>query len=106
MQGIRDEGNVDWRSIDVGAAVGIFEVPTDMPYYKAATTTDGGRSPRQSVCYLIRLIQLFCRLSFIMHVSIVDFNNKSILALISGVDTRYKPPITRTYRRKSKKKTA
>ena len=47
MQGIRDEGDADWRSTDVGAAVGIFEVSTDMPCYEAATTAGGGRSPRQ-----------------------------------------------------------
>ena len=40
-------------STDVGVAVGVFEVPTDMPCYEAATTVDGGRSPCQSVCYLI-----------------------------------------------------
>ena len=83
MQGIRDKGDADWRSTDVGAAVGVFEVPIDMPCYEAATTAGGGRSPCQSICYLIRLIQLSCRLSFTVHVSIVDFNNKSILALIS-----------------------
>ena len=70
MQGIEDEGNADWRSTDVGAAVGGSEVPTDMPYYKAATTAGGGRSSRQSVCYLISLIQLSCHLSFTMHVSL------------------------------------
>ena len=47
MQGIRDEGDIDWRSTDVGAAVGVFEVPTDMPCYKAATSTGEGRSPCQ-----------------------------------------------------------
>ena len=83
MQGIRDEGEAVWRSTDVGAAMGVFEVPTYMPCYKVATTTDRGRSPRQEVCYLITLIQLSCHLSFTMHVSIVDFNNKSMLALIS-----------------------
>ena len=62
--------------------MGVFEVPTDIPCYETATTAGGGRSPRQSVCYLISLIQLSCHLSFIVHVSIVDFNNKSILALI------------------------
>ena len=46
MQGIRDEGEVDWRSTDVGVAMGIFEVPTYMPCYEAATTAGGGRSPR------------------------------------------------------------
>ena len=71
MQGIEDEGNADWRSSDVGAAVGVFEVPTDMPCYEVATTASGGRSPCQSVCYLISLIQLSCHLSFTMHVSIV-----------------------------------
>ena len=82
MQGIKDEGEADWKSIDVGAAVGIFEVPTYMPCYEATTTAGGGRSPCQEVCYLITLIQLSCHLSFTMHVSIVDFNNKSMLALI------------------------
>ena len=56
-------------STDVGAIVGIFEVPTDMP-----TTAGGGRSPCQSVCYLISLIQLSCHLSFTVHVSIVGQN--------------------------------
>ena len=83
MQGIRDEGEVDWRSTDVGVAMGIFEVPTYMPCYEAATTAGGGRSPRQEACYLITLIQLSCHFSFTVHVSIVDFNNKSMLALIS-----------------------
>ena len=82
MQGIRDKGKADWRSTDVGAAMGIFGVPTYMPCYEVATTTGGGRSPRQEVCYLITLIQLSCHLSFTVHVSIVDFNNKSMLALI------------------------
>ena len=45
MQGIGNEGEAVWRSTDVGAAVGIFEVPTNMPCYEAATTADGGRSP-------------------------------------------------------------
>ena len=40
-----------WRSTDVGVAVGVFEVPTDMPYYKATTTVGGGSSPRQLVSY-------------------------------------------------------
>ena len=71
MQGIEDEGDADWRSSDVGAAVGVFEVPTDMPCYEVAITASGGRSPCQSVCYLISLIQLSCHLSFTMHVSIV-----------------------------------
>ena len=71
MQGIRDEGNADWRSSDVGAAVGIFEVPTYMPCYEAATTASGGWSPCKSVCYLISLIQLPCQLSFTVHVFIV-----------------------------------
>ena len=83
MQGIRDEGEVDWWSIDVGAAMGVFEVPTYMPCYEVATTVGGGRTPRQELCYLITLIQLSCHLSFTMHVCIVDFNNKSMLALIS-----------------------
>ena len=74
MQGIEDEGDADWRSSDVGAAVGIFEVPTDMPCYEAATTASGGRSPCQSVCYLISLIQLSCHLSFTVHVSTVGQN--------------------------------
>ena len=56
---------------DVGAAVGVFEVPTDMPCYEVATTASGGRSPCQSVCYLISLIQLSCHLSFTVHVFIV-----------------------------------
>ncbi|KAL0005608.1 hypothetical protein SO802_013169 [Lithocarpus litseifolius] len=47
IQGIRDKGDANWRSIDVGAVVGIFEVPTDMPCYEATTTVGGGRSPRQ-----------------------------------------------------------
>ncbi|KAK9987989.1 hypothetical protein SO802_028228 [Lithocarpus litseifolius] len=51
MQGIRDKGDADWRSTDVGAAVGVFEVPTDMTYYKATTTAGGGRFPRQSEQY-------------------------------------------------------
>ena len=83
MQGIRDEGKADWRSTDVGAAMGEFEIPTYMPCYEVATTVSGGRSPRQEVCYLITLVQLSCHLSFTVHVSIVDFNNKSMLALIS-----------------------
>ena len=70
MQGIGDEGNADWRSSDVGVAVGIFEVPIDMPYCEVATTASGGRSPRQSVCYLISLIQVSCHLSFTVHVSL------------------------------------
>ena len=70
MQGIGDEGDVDLRSTDVGAVVGIFEVPIDMPYCEVATTASGGRSPRQSVCYLISLIQVSCHLSFTMHVSL------------------------------------
>ena len=82
MQGIRDEGEAVWRNTDVGAAMGVFEVPTYMPCYEVATTASEGRSPRQEVCYLITLIQLSCHLSFTMHVSIVDFNNKSMLALI------------------------
>ena len=82
MQGIRDEGKAVWRSTDVGAAMGVFEVPTCMPCYEVATTVGGGRSPLQEVCYLITLIQLSCHLSFTVHVSIVDFNNKSMLALI------------------------
>ena len=83
MQGIRDEGEAVRRSTDVGAAIGVLEVPTYMPYYEVATTASGGKSPHQEVCYLITLIQLSCHLSFTMHVSIVDFNNKSMLALIS-----------------------
>ena len=83
MQGIRDEGKAVWRSTDVGAAMGVFEVPTCMPCYEVATTASGGRSLRQEVCYLITLIQLSCHLSFTVHVSIVDFNNTSMLALIS-----------------------
>ena len=83
MQGIRDEGEADWRSTDVGAAIGVFKVPIYMPCYEVATTPGGGRSPYQEVCYLITLIQLSCHLSFTEHVSIVDFNNKSMLALIS-----------------------
>ena len=83
MQGIRVEGEAVWRSTDVGAAIGVLEVSTYMPYYEVATTAGGGRSPHQEVCYLITLIQLSCHLSFSMHVSIVDFNNKSMLALIS-----------------------
>ena len=71
MQGIGDESDADWRSSDVGAVVGVFEVPTDMPCYEVTTTASGGRSPCQSVCYLISLIQLSCHLSFTMHVSIV-----------------------------------
>ena len=71
MQGIGVEGDADWRSSDVGAAVGVFEVPTNMSCYKVATTANGGRSPCQLVCYLISLIQLSCHLSFIVHVSIV-----------------------------------
>ena len=71
MQGIGDEGDADWRSSDVGAAVGVFEVPSDMPCYEVTTTASGGRSPCQSVCYLISLIQLSCHLSFTVHVSIV-----------------------------------
>nr|POF08268.1 hypothetical protein CFP56_55667 [Quercus suber] len=47
MQGIEDEGDADGRSTDVGAALGIFEVPTDMPCCEAATTASGGRSPCQ-----------------------------------------------------------
>ena len=31
MQGIRDMGDAHWRSTNVGAAVGVFEVPIDMP---------------------------------------------------------------------------
>ena len=71
MQGIGDEGDADWRSCDVGAAVGVFEVPTDMPCYEVATTASGGWSPCESVCYLISLIQLSCHMSFTVHVSIV-----------------------------------
>ena len=71
MQGIRVKGDADWRSSDVGAAVGVFEVPTDMPCYEVATIASGGRSPCQSVCYLSSLIQLSCHLSFTVHVSIV-----------------------------------
>ena len=83
MQGIRDEDKADWRSTVVGAAMGIFKVPTYMPCYEVATTAGGGRSPHQEVCYLITLIQLSCHLSFTVHVTIVDFNKKSMLALIS-----------------------
>ena len=83
MQGIKDEGKAVWRSTDVGAAMGVFEVPTYMPCYEVATTAGGGRSSLQEVCYLITLIQLSCHLSFTEHVSIVDFNNKSMLVLIS-----------------------
>ena len=71
MQGIGDEGDADWRSSDVDAVVGVFEVPTDMPCYEVATTASGGRSPCQSVCYLISLIQFSCHLSFTVHVSVV-----------------------------------
>ena len=78
MQGIKDEGEAVWRSTDVGVAMGIFEVPIYMPYYKVTTTAGGGRSPRQDVCYLITLIQLSCHLSFTVHMSLVDFNNKSM----------------------------
>ena len=74
MQGIRDKGDADWRSTDVGAAVSVFEVPIDMPCYEAATTAGGGKSPCHSVCYLISLIQLLCHLSFTVHVSIVGHN--------------------------------
>ena len=74
MQGIRDKGDADWRSTDVGAALGIFEVLTNMPCYEAAATVGGGRSPCQLVCYLISLIQLSCHLSFTVHVSIVGHN--------------------------------
>ena len=49
MQGIRDEGEAVWRNTDVGAAMGVFEVPTYMPCYEVATTTGGGRSSRQEV---------------------------------------------------------
>ena len=42
MQGIRDKGKAIWRSIDVGAAIGVFEVPIYMPCYKVATTVGGG----------------------------------------------------------------
>ena len=83
MQCIRDKGEAVWRSIDVGVAIGIFKVPTYMPCYEVATTVGGGRSPLQEVCYLITLIQLSCHLSFTVHVTIVDFNKKSMLALIS-----------------------
>ena len=69
MQGIGDKGDADWMSTDVGAIVGVFEVPTDMP-----TTAGGGRSPCQSVSYLISLIQLSCHFSFTVHVSIVGQN--------------------------------
>ena len=67
-------GDAHWRSTNVGAAVGVFEVPIDMPYYEAATTAGGGKSPRHSVCYLISLIQLSWHLSFTVHVSIVGHN--------------------------------
>ena len=56
MQGIGDEGEADWMSTDVGAAVGVFEVPSYMPCYEAATTTSGSRSPREEVCYLINTL--------------------------------------------------
>ena len=82
MQGIKDEGEAICRSTDVGAAISVLEVPTYMPYYEIPTTPGGGRSLHQEVCYLITLIQLSCHLSFTVHVSIVDFNNKSMLALI------------------------
>ncbi|XP_030963487.1 uncharacterized protein LOC115984606 [Quercus lobata] len=49
MQGIGVEGEADWRSSNVGAAVGVFEVPTDMPCYEVATTASGGRSLCQSM---------------------------------------------------------
>jgi len=64
MQGIGVEGEADWRSSDVGAAVGVFEVPTDMPCYEVATTASGGRSLCQSVCYLSSLIQLSSTIIF------------------------------------------
>ena len=79
MQGIRVEGDADWRSSDVGAAVGVFEVPTNMSCYKVATTANGGRSPCQLVCYLISLIQLSCHLPFTVHVSIVYVSIASFL---------------------------
>ena len=31
MQGIKDEGDANWRSTDVDAALGIFEVPLICP---------------------------------------------------------------------------
>ena len=74
MQDIGDEGDANWKSSDVGAAVGVFEVPTNMPCYEATTTANGGRSPSQLVCYLISLIQLSCHLSFTVHVSTVGQN--------------------------------
>ena len=64
MQGIGDEGDADWRSTDVGATLGVFEVPIDMPCYEVATTASGGRSPCQSVCYLSSLIQLSSTIIF------------------------------------------
>ena len=75
MQGIGDEGDADGRSIATGAALGVFEVPSDMPCCEAAATASGGRSPCMSVCYFISLIQLSCHLSFTMHVSIVVGQN-------------------------------
>ena len=39
MQAIGDEGDADWRSTHVGAAIGVFKIPTDMPCYEAATTS-------------------------------------------------------------------
>ena len=47
MYGIGQEGDANWRSSDVGASVGVFEGPFDMPYYEAATTTNAGRFPCQ-----------------------------------------------------------
>ena len=57
MQGIKHEGEADWKSTDVGAAMGVFEVPTYTPCYEIATTAGGGGSPCSKVCYLITLIQ-------------------------------------------------
>ena len=75
MQGNRDEGEAVWRSTDVGAAIGIFEVPNYMPCYKTATTADGGKSPHQEVCYLISYFDTFV-MPFVIHHACVSKQDK------------------------------
>ena len=75
MQGIRDEGEADWRSTDVGATVGVFEVPSYMPCYETTTTAGGGRSPHQEICYLINYFDTFV-MPFVIHHACVSKQHK------------------------------
>ena len=75
MQGIGDEGEVDSRSTDVGATVGVFKIPSYMPYYRATTITGGGRSPHHEVCYLINYFDTFA-MPFVIHHACVSKQHK------------------------------